>query len=83
MPYRLQITADQQHAWDQLLQAASEQLTLALARVIDDPYGTTEPYDSDDQDDVMRQLVLSDLVTALLVVDATKTVRIMQIIYLG
>ncbi|WP_407917136.1 hypothetical protein [Kitasatospora sp. NE20-6] len=82
MSYRLRITADQQRVWDSLPPRAGEELTLALARVCDDPIATTLPYDGD-EDGVLREIVLPSLVVVLLLVDATRNLHIMQITYLG
>jgi len=82
MSYRLRITPDLRRVWETLPQQAAEELTVALARVCDDPLGETVPYDGD-EDGVMRELVLPSVVAVLLVLDGTKSVHLMQLAHLG
>lgn len=61
--------------WDALPAVASEELTLAIADVCDDPYGTTEPRSGHDKD-VERILTLQHTTIALLLIDAPPIQRI-------
>lgn len=75
--YRLLVDETLMAVWDSLPDAASEQLTLALADVCQDPVASTEPWGIDDG--IHRQLI-RPLVTALIAVNAEQqTVRIYQI----
>ncbi|WP_318201077.1 hypothetical protein [Streptomyces sp. SCL15-4] len=76
--YRLLCDATLMVVWDSLPNDASEQLTLALAEVCDDP-DAAEPWGIDDG--IHRQIV-KPLVTVLLTVNReAKTVRIYDIEY--
>ncbi|MFH8785105.1 hypothetical protein [Streptomyces roseoverticillatus] len=79
--YALHCNATNQAVWDSLPQPVSERLTLALAAACADPIAATEPYDEDDG--IMRTLVLSDLFVVLYLGHQTKTLHIFQIDYLG
>ncbi|GAA1193976.1 hypothetical protein F4556_007365 [Kitasatospora gansuensis] len=85
MTYRLRAAPDVQKIWDALPPALGEELTLALARVCEDPIATTEPYDdADDEQHVMRILHLPSVVAALLVLDhPVGIIRIMTITHLA
>lgn len=81
MTYRLAIDTVVGAVYDSLPAPAADAFTLALAAVCEDPYGTTEPYGEDDH--VVRMLMAGDVMAVLLVTDAMKLVRVLQINYLG
>lgn len=81
MPYRLHYDLAAAAVHDAMPPEASEQLTLVLADVCDDPIGNTIPYGEDDH--VMRMVITDHAFAVILVGGALKQVTVLQINYLG
>lgn len=79
--YRLKYDPAADAVHEALPQAASQQLTLALAAACDDPLGATQPYGEDDH--VMRMIVTEHAVAILLIGHTLKTITVLQVSYLG
>lgn len=81
MPYRLRYDPAAEAVHDAMPAPASEQLTLALADVCHDPLGHSIPYGEDDP--VVRMVITDAAFAVILIGEATKTVTVLQINYLG
>lgn len=80
--YELRYDPTIEAVWDSLPEDARDEFDRAILAACQDPYGSTEPYGIDDG--VTRTLVLTRSLAVLLLNHApTKTLRILQITYLG
>jgi hypothetical protein len=81
MTYSLKCSPTVEAVWNALPQPVSERLTLAIARVCEDPMDGTKPWGIDDG--VTRILALNGVVAALYLHHAEKALHVYQIEYLG
>ncbi|MFE4995542.1 hypothetical protein ACFRH4_30135 [Streptomyces mirabilis] len=80
--YELRYDTIVEAVWDSLPQSARDAFDRAVLAACEDPYGATEPWGIDDG--VTRTLVLDQTVAVLLLTHApTKTLRILQVTYVG
>ncbi|MFG2919290.1 hypothetical protein ACGF0D_41235 [Kitasatospora sp. NPDC048298] len=77
MVYRLHQDRTVRTVRDGLPDAAADELTLALDRVLANPKATTDPYGVDDG--VTRMLILSKSMAVLLVNDETLVITLVHI----
>jgi hypothetical protein len=77
MIYRLHQDRTVRAVRESLPQAAANELTLALGKVLEDPKGATQPYGIDDG--VTRMLVLSRTIVMLVVNEETMLVTLANI----
>lgn len=81
MPYRLHYDLAATAVHDAMPPEASEQLTLLLADVCDDPFGHSIPYDEDDN--IIRMVITDHALAVIMIGDALKRITVLQISYLG
>ncbi|MBL1108861.1 hypothetical protein JK361_30480 [Streptomyces sp. 5-8] len=81
MMYRLTYDPAAEAVHGAMPAVASEPLTLAFAAACQDPVLATEPYGEDDG--VMRMIVTDQAFAVLLVGHALKTIKVLQVTYLG
>lgn len=81
MPYLLKYDPAAEAVHDAMPTEASEQLTLALADVCQDPLGRSIPYGEDDK--VMRMVITDHAFAVILVGHVLKTVTVLQINHLA
>ncbi|GAA3107623.1 hypothetical protein [Streptomyces echinatus] len=79
--YRLKYDPAAEAVHEAMPAIASEPLTLALAAACHDPVVATEPYGEDDG--VVRMIVTDRAFAVLLVGHALKTLKVLQVTYLG
>jgi hypothetical protein len=81
MSYRLHIDYANRQVMNDLPEHVRNAVAYALVVASDDPYASTQPHGEDDG--IMRDLVLDNVIVALYLGDATKTMSVLQITYLG
>jgi hypothetical protein len=81
MGYRLHRDETIDAIWDSLPQQLSEQLTAAMADVLQDPFGTTEPFGVDDG--MTRRLLVGLLAVTIYVGLDSGEVYVWEIEFLG